>query len=164
MKKVFIIIVFLIVFIGNVFSQQKQAITMDVFPMIEGAFEKNFGFGLFFEIKLNNYIATVMEFNVYTNFKKDITYSFIGHGRIYPLDTAINKLFFDMGLGYRRSKWETDNVHCLTGSLTTGWKFILGKGFILEPSIGAWHNLLTLAGETSHNWAPIVGAEIGWAF
>jgi hypothetical protein len=147
---------------GN--TSQKQAIILDIFPMIEGSFEGNFGFGLFYEIKIDNYFTAVVEFNIYTDFKNKINYGFIGHGRVYPFKTVLDKIFFDIGVGYNRSIWEDDNVHCLVGSITTGWKFIFGKGFLLEPSLGLWHNLYTFSGETSHNFAPIVGVGFGWGF
>jgi hypothetical protein len=179
MKKLFAVILLMFLAFGYAFpqesnnglfdlssgtSKQKQAIIFDIFPMLEGSFEGNFGFGLFYEIKIASYVSLVMEFNTYTNFKKNITYSFIGHGRVYPFETTLDKLFFDAGFGYRRSRWETDNVHALTGSLATGWKFIFDNGFLLEPSIGFWHNLYTISGDTSHKFAPIVGTGLGWAF
>ena len=105
-----------------------------------------------------------MEFNVYTNFKENINYGFNTHGRIYPFETTLDKLFLDIGMGYRKSKWELDNVHCLVGSFTAGWKFLFDKGFLIEPSLGFWHNIYTFSGETSHNFVPIVGTGIGWSY
>jgi hypothetical protein len=155
----------------NVFAQdelntsQKFSIMVDMFPAIEGAFEDNTGCGLFFETRINNYFSAVLEFNFYKNLSnEDISAVVIGHCRVYPFKTTIGKAFYDIGIGYRRDKWEADDANCLVASLSAGWKFILGKWFVIEPNIGFWNNMFILKGETSDSHAPIVGVNLGVAF
>jgi len=170
MKKIIVMACFAVCICNTAFSQEKNtsqkfSVMVDIFPAIEGAFEGNTGFGLFFETKINNYFSGVLEFNFYKNLSnKDVNFVVMGHSRIYPFETTIGKAFYDIGIGYRRGKWETDDIHCLIGSLSAGWKFILGKNFVIEPNIGFWNNLFTFKGETANTHAPIVGVNLGAAF
>ena len=156
---------------GNTFAQeewntsQKFSIMVDIFPAIEGAFEGNTGFGLFFETRINSYFSAVLEFNFYKNLSnKDLNFVIMGHGRIYPFKTTISKAFYDVGIGYRRGKWVTEDIHCMLVSVSAGWKFIIGKGFVIEPNIGFWNNIFTFKGETSNTHAPIVGVNLDVVF
>ncbi|MDR0302575.1 MAG: hypothetical protein LBI04_09735 [Treponema sp.] len=171
MKKTAFVVLLVGLIFGNVFAQeefntpQKFSIMVDIFPAIEGAFEGNTGLGIFFETRINNYFSAVLEFNFYKNLSNsDMNTVVIGHGRIYPFKTTIGKAFYDLGIGYQRSKWETDDIHSLVGSLSAGWKFILGDVFVIEPNIGFWNNLVTFKGESSNPHAPIVGVNMGVAF
>jgi len=171
MKKIIFVLLLISLILGNVFAQeewntpQKLSIMLDLFPAIEGAFEGNTGFGIFFEARINNYFSAVVEFNFYKNLSnKDVNLVAIGHGRIYPFKTTIGKAFYDLGLGYRRGKWETDDIHALIVSSTAGWKFILWKGFVIEPNIGFWSNIVAFKGEAENTHAPIIGINLGWAY
>jgi len=145
-------------------SEKSQTIMGDIFPMIEGPFEGYCGYGLFYERRISRVFSALIENNLYTNFKEDITWGVVAHGRVYPFRAAIGGLFFDIGTGYRRNKRDEDNVHCVVSSLTTGWKFIADNGLTIEPSLGAWYNVYTLTGNSSVNLAPIVGLAFGWSF
>lgn len=147
-------------------TPQRFSVTLDIFPAIEGAFEGNTGLGIFFETRLRNNFSLVSEFNFYVNpDNDDINLTAIAHGRLYPFGTTIGKAFYDLGVGYRRGKWEDDDdIYALIITLSAGWKFIVGRGFVIEPNIGFWNNLATLKGEAENTHAPIVGVNFGWAF
>jgi len=171
MKKAVLALLMSGLVLGNTFAQeewntsQKFSIMLDLFPAIEGAFEGNTGLGIFFEARISNYFSAVVEFNFYKNLSnEDLNLVAIGHGRIYPFKTTIGKAFYDLGIGYRRGKWETEDIHVLIGALSAGWKFVMGKGFIIEPNVGFWTNIVAFKGEPAVTHAPIVGANLGWAF
>ena len=171
MKKVVFVLIFVTFVFRNTFAQeewntsQKFSIMVDIFPAIEGAFEGNTGLGLFFETRINEYFSTALEFNFYKNLSnKDLNFVIMGHGRIYPFKTTIGKAFYDIGIGYRRGKWEIEDIHFMLVSLSAGWKFIMGKGFVIEPNIGFWNNIFTFKGEAENTHAPIIGVNLGWAF
>lgn len=171
MKKTAFVALLVALMLGSAFAQeewnssQRFSVMLDVFPAIEGAFEGNTGLGLFFEARINNYFSAVSEFNFYVNpSNDDLNLVALAHGRIYPFKTTIGKAFYDIGIGYRRGKWEADDVHALIASLSAGWKFIMGKGFIIEPNVGFWSNIVEFKGEAENTHAPIVGVNFGWAF
>lgn len=171
MRKTIFVLLLVGLVLGNAFAQnewntsQRFSIMVDIFPAIEGAFEGNTGFGLFFETRINQYFSTVLEFNFYKNLSNDdLNLVVLAHGRIYPFETTIGKAFYDVGIGYRRGRWDTDNIDVLIASLSAGWKFIVGKGFVIEPNIGFWSNIITFQGEAENTHAPIVGVNLGWAF
>ena len=91
----------------------------------------------------------------------------MGYGRLYPFQTTIGKLFTVVGFGYRSSSLlETtiEDVQCLEISASTGWKFIIGKGFIIEPSVGYRQNIHTFSGKESHKGGITLNIGFGWAF
>lgn len=179
LKKVSILFIVMCSLIGSVFAQenqekavypylestQKQSIMIDVFPVIEGAFEGNTGIGIFYERKMNSYFSSLIEFNFYSNLSNDdLNYVIMAHGRVYPFKTALGKSFYNIGIGYRNSKWENNETTFMLLSLSAGWKFIVGRGFVIEPNVGFWANLMTLSGKASVTHAPIIGVIFGWAF
>lgn len=178
MKTSFIIVVITFLSYTNVFSQNKnevfnlkpgkttqnQAVFIDLFPSMEGVWEGKIGAGLFYERYISSYFSLVGEANFYTDFDDETAYSFLGHGRMYPFRTTLGKLFADAGLGYRRSTLEKDNVRCLEISASAGWKFILGKGFIIEPNVGYRQNIHTLKGHESQKGGITLNIGLGWAF
>ncbi|MBX9049641.1 hypothetical protein HCH04_15110 [Bacteroides thetaiotaomicron] len=183
MKKNPIILLLLLISCGPVFSQnssansslnsksakieQKNAVFIDLFPLMEGVWEGKAGAGLFYERQISNYFSIVGEANFYTDFKDETAYSFMGHGRVYPLKTSIGKLFADAGFGYRSSSLiETviEDVKCLEISASAGWKFIIGNGFIIEPSVGYRQNIHTFSGQESHKGGMTINVGFGWAF
>jgi hypothetical protein len=98
------------------------------------------------------------------------------HGRYYIFKTALDKLFVDLGLGYEYYgyKYEYDlwgkhydygyNVSSLTITPKAGWKFIFGKGWVVEPSLG--YTIGIGIGKTgAHKSGGFnVGLGLGWAF
>lgn len=177
MKKSFIItLAFLLS--ANIFAQsndstfnlqsgrttQKQAIFIDIFPSLEGVWEGKAGAGLFYERSIHNYFSLVGEANFYTDFDDETSYSFIGHGRMYPFQTTIGKAFADLGLGYRRSTLEKDDVHCMDAFASAGWKFIIGKGFIIEPNVGYRQSIYTIKGHEDQKGGITLNLSLGWAF
>lgn len=178
MKRRFFIIALIFLSGTNVFSQnnkgvfsltsgrtaQKQAVFIDLFPSMEGVWEGKAGVGLFYERYIYSYFSLVGEANVYTDFDNETAYSFIGHGRVYPFKTTLGKLFVDAGLGYRRSTLEEDNVHCLDLLASAGWKFLMRKGFIIEPNIGYRQNIHTLKGHEVKKGGITLNIGFGWVF
>lgn len=179
LKKASIVFILMCSLIGRVFAQenqekvlypyqestQKQSILIDIFPAIEGAFEGNTGIGMFYERKINSYFSSLIEFNFYSNLSNDdLNYVIMAHGRVYPFKTTLGKSFYNIGIGYRSSEWEDNETTFLLLSLSAGWKFIVGRGFVIEPNVGFWANIMTLSGEPSVTHAPIIGINFGWAF
>lgn len=178
MKRSSFIIVLVFLSTTNVFSQtnkgafsltsgrtaQKQAVFIDLFPSMEGVWEGKAGAGLFYERYIYSYFSLVGEANVYTDFDNETAYSFIGHCRVYPFKTTLEKLFVDVGLGYRRSKLEEDNIHCLDLSASVGWKFLTNKGFFIEPNIGYRQNIHTLKGHEVKKGGITLNFAFGWVF
>jgi hypothetical protein len=99
------------------------------------------------------------------------------HGRYYIFKTALDKLFLDLGLGYEyygrtyesNSDWNY-SVSSLTITPKVGWKFIFGKGFVVEPAfgwtIGIGLNKPDVSSGVSLYTAggPSIGVGLGWAF
>lgn len=179
MKNVIVILVLSLIVCGNVCAQnrtfrlksgktaQKQAIFIDLFPSMEGVWEGKAGAGLFYERRINSSFSVVGEANFYTDFKDETAYSFMGHGRYYPFKTVVGKLFTDVGFGYRSSSLQEttiEDVKCLEASASAGWKFILGKGFIIEPSFGYRRNIYTFSGDESEKGGVTINLGFGWAF
>lgn len=142
----------------------KQAAFIDIFPSLEGIWEGKAGAGLFYERSIHTYFSLVGEANFYTDFGGESTYSFIGHGRVYPLQATRGKIFTDVGLGYRRSTLEEDNVHSLDVCASVGWKFRLSKGFLMEPNVGYRQSLYTLKGHESQKGGITLNLSLGWNF
>jgi hypothetical protein len=186
MKKYIFILLLSLISCGTTFSQetnnslkggtfnlksgktaQKHALIVDLFPLMEGVWEGKAGAGFFYERRLSNYFSLVGEANVYSDFKDETAYSFFAHGRLYPSKTTIGKLFLDTGFGYRNSSLlETviEDVECLEIVGSVGWKFIMGKGFLIEPSVGYRQNIHTFSGRESHKGGITINIGFGWAF
>lgn len=183
MKKNFTILLLSLISCGNAFSQsssgskafdlhsgktsQKQALFIDLFPLMEGVWEGKAGAGFFYERRVSNHFSLVGEVNLYSDFNEETAFSILGHGRWYPSQTTIGKLFADVGFGYRNSSLvETviEDVSCLEISGSAGWKFIVGKGFIIEPAVGYRQNIHTFSGRESHKGGITINIGFGWAF
>ncbi len=182
----YILIIFLTLFCKTLFSQeqnnlfnikseetkQKQALFIDLFPLMEGVWEGKVGGGIFYERKISKYFSLVGEVNVYTDFDDETAYSFIGHNRFYPFQTTIGKFFINTGLGYRYStlinrdkeSLINDNIQCLELFASTGWKFIIKDSFIIEPSIGYRQNIFTFIGNEIQSGGITLNVSLGWAF
>ncbi len=182
----YVFVIFLMLFCESLFSQeqnnvfdiksentkQKQALFIDLFPLMEGVWEGKVGGGLFYERRMYKYFSFVGEMNFYTDFDDESVYSFAGHSRFYPFQTTIGKLFVNIGLGYRystlinreKNSLINDNIQCLVFFASTGWKFIIGKGFIIEPSIGYRQNIFTFTGHEAQSGGITLNVGIGWAF
>ena len=133
---------------------------------MEGVWEGKAGAGLFYERRISSHFSFVGEVNLYSDFDDETAFSVLGHGRWYPSQTTIGKLFADVGFGYRSSSLvETviEDVKCLEISGSAGWKFIIGKGFIIEPSVGYRQNIHTFSGRESHKGGITLNIGFGWA-
>lgn len=142
----------------------RQAVFVDLFPSLEGIWEGKAGAGLFYERSFHNSFSLLGEANFYTGFNHESACSFIGHIRMYPFRTVLRKAFADAGLGYRRSTLEEDNVHSLDICVSVGWKFVIGKGFLIEPNAGYRQSICTLKGYESQKGGLTLNIGLGWAF
>lgn len=142
----------------------KQAVFIDIFPSLEGVWEGKVGAGLFYERSIHRYFSLVGEANFYTDFDGESAYSFIGHSRMYPFQATLRNIFADIGLGYRRSTLEEDNVHSLDACASVGWKFIIAKGFVIEPNVGYRQSLYTIKGHESQKGGITINLSLGWTF
>ncbi len=153
-------------------TKQKQALFIDLFPLMEGVWEGKIGGGVLYEKRICNYFSLAGEMNFYTDFDDETAYSFIGHNRFYPFQTEIGKFFVNTGLGYRHStlinrdkkSFINDNIECLEFFASTGWKFIIDKGFIIEPSVGYRQNIFTFTGKEAQSGGITLNFGVGWAF
>jgi outer membrane autotransporter protein len=87
----------------------------------------------------------------------------------------LDKLFVDLGLGYDfyGYKWEYEisdtkyddsyDQSSLTITPKVGWKFIFGKGFVVEPSLGYTIGIALGDNHRSANGLNL-GVGLGWAF
>jgi hypothetical protein len=149
-------------------SPQKFGVMIDLFPMVNGITSGGIGLGFLYENYLNQYFSIVNEINFYTNFNKVIAYNILIHGRFYPLKTSLEKLYTDIGIGYRRRKSDydgsTDDIHSLVGIAKAGWKFKIGNNFIFEPGLGIRHNIYVFSGKENNNFGLIIPLVVGLTF
>ncbi|MDR2952008.1 MAG: hypothetical protein LBU82_02065 [Treponema sp.] len=149
-------------------SKQKNAIIIDLFPMIPGAngykFGEGIGFGIMYERKINPYFSVLGGGTFATNFNDDISYGFSSRFRVYPLKTANRQLFTDVSLIYTGNITEDDNIQTLSGMFSVGWNFIFRNGLVLVPGIFYRHKFVDITGIKPYNlgFGFIIG--IGWAF
>jgi hypothetical protein len=100
----------------------------------ERILNEHFSFQLTGDIAMNN--VTVAD----TNYAEDkhLEVDILAHLRYYPFNSALNKLFIDVGAGYTflslsSTKTATSNFFALQSMI--GWKFIINRIFI-QPWIG----------------------------
>ena len=125
------------------------------------------GAGFFYERTISNYFSLVAEVNLYSDFKDETAFTIMPHGRIYPFETTLGKLFADVGVGYRSSSLvETaiEDVKCIDVSASAGWKFVFGRGFVFEPSVDYRRSVHTFVGKESHPGGITINMAFGWAF
>jgi hypothetical protein len=149
-------------------SEQKNAIVIDLFPMIPGAngykFGEGIGFGIMYERKINPYFSVLAGGTFATNFNDDISYGFSSRFRVYPFKTAIRQLFTDVSLIYTRNITEDDNIQTLSGMFSVGWNFIFRNGLVLVPGVFYRHKFMDITGIKPYNFGFGFIMGIGWAF
>ncbi|GHV80362.1 hypothetical protein AGMMS49944_21530 [Spirochaetia bacterium] len=174
-------------------TEQKNAVFLDVGTMLSYLIRGGFGVGVGYErpfgdswsglihVALGGYTYDTSSWysdaeNSAFSFQIDV------HGRWYFFKTALDKAFVDLGLGYdlysRTYKYKYSgrsydfgyNQSSLSITPKAGWKFIFGKGFVVEPSlgytIGIPLNAPTL-GSGVTGYVPsyfTIGVGLGWAF
>jgi hypothetical protein len=194
MKKLFSIVVFMSLLVIPVFAQTKSrfAVTLDPFPLIVGPIFGGFGIASSFEwapIRLFStrlevyYLGIRYETSVYeyiedeasstykTNDIQGSYFKIYGEGRYYPLKTAPQGLFLNLGLGFMSleidnsvSTEEDSDFKTFFGDLGLGYKITFNRktklAFFLEPSI-KYHVPFTMNKEI-HS---ITGVLLGvWGF
>jgi hypothetical protein len=175
MKRFLVTVLFSLNLLGMAFGQetvekstQKYGIMVDLYPMINGITSGGIGLGFLYENYLNQYFSVVGEINFYTNFDKTIAYNILAHGRLYPLKTSIEKLYTDIGIGYRRRKSDydgsTDDIHSLIGIAKVGWKFKIGNNFFFESGLGVRYNIYVFNGKENYNFGFNIPLVAGLTF
>jgi len=172
MKKLILFLVSFLCTFLNIFgedtSNKEHTVYIDLFPMVNGIVSGGIGLGIGYEHSLGQYFGIGGEFLFVSNFNDVFSYNIIMNGKFYPIQTKIGNLFIDAGLGYRRRKSNfdgaNDDIHCLVGVAHTGWKFILGKGFVLEPGFGIRYDFITFSGDEAFKFGLNILLKIGWTF
>jgi len=178
--KYFIFLVILLA--GNLFAennvQQKNAVSIDFGTLIWDLSSGGFGLGASYERPIHNMFSVLGHFSY--SYHDWNYFAFEAHGRWYPLETAFEKLFADICLGYGLF-WDnynnTDNdwaVNTMKISTKAGWKFIFCDRFFAEPIIGfgfpfiITDNRSDLSGVSSDklkiSWGLGIGLNVGLAF
>ncbi|GHV53962.1 hypothetical protein AGMMS49579_13670 [Spirochaetia bacterium] len=165
-------------------TEQKNAVFLDVGTLATYLMAGGFGGGVGYERAFGNSFSGLIHAGA-----GGFTYDILGskntafafeidvHGRWYFFKTSLDKAFIDLGLGYEyygytyenASSWNW-NQSSLTITPKAGWKFIFGKGFVLEPSIGYTIGIglgtPEIRGDVStHNASGLaIGVGLGWAF
>ena len=124
-KKIIILLLFF-TFVSNLSfgdeNRQKIFIGIDGtgLNIIGLVFEYSFvnSFSIIGEIHFNNPVGAEFGLNIY--------------GRYYVLEN-MNKLYFDLGLGYFGNFIKTN---CFMIEPRFGWRFLIGNHFVLEPHLG----------------------------
>ncbi|GMO20927.1 MAG: hypothetical protein Pg6A_07870 [Termitinemataceae bacterium] len=103
------------------------------------------------------------------------------NGRYYFFGSAVDKLFFNFGLGFTYASWtwkydidglddETIGWGALTIPLYVGWKFIIGPGFVAELDLGyrvgvGLFKPSSIYGDYKPSFGGLLyGLRLGWAF
>ncbi|MDR1072144.1 MAG: autotransporter outer membrane beta-barrel domain-containing protein [Treponema sp.] len=156
-----------------------NAIFVDFGSTIIAALAGGFGIGLGYERGLTNNFSTLINASYIGFTVKDSTQDtkFLGasaglHARYYPLSGAVKRWFIDVGGNYSYiaiTYGDKVDSHIFEVGALTGWKFVFGGGFFLEPGVGyrfIFGDVNTPAGSASV--APTSGVTwrfgMGWAF
>jgi hypothetical protein len=149
MKKKMVSLVIAAALTGSVFAQEENAnaIFIDFESLITGLSVGGFGLGLGYERALTESISALGILGA-IGFKKNADgisaydteyFGFYGdiHARYYPLKSAVNKLFIDIGAGYSHISVEygekaTSDVFGI--GVRVGWKFSKRPVFF-EPAV-----------------------------
>ncbi|GHT79514.1 hypothetical protein FACS1894130_08440 [Spirochaetia bacterium] len=177
-------------------TEQKNTVFVDVGTfftyLIAGGFGGGVGFERSFGDSFSGLIHAAAGGYTYTaylgNTPSAFAFQIDVHGRWYFFKTALDKLFLDVGLGYDFYSYTnkyTDidywtgeretvdagyNTSALTISPMLGWKFILGKGFVIEPAFGYTIGIgldspTIYGGATTYSASRFnIGLGLGWAF
>jgi hypothetical protein len=166
------------------FSQEAEnAVFVNFGSTLVGVLAGGFGVGLGYERGLSDHLSVQAVFSYIgfstkgSQFIADTEYLGIGfeaHARLYPLGTAVQGLFLDVGGEYSYISVEFNEKlesSIFRAEAKAGWKFVFGggSGFFLEPGVcyGIIFGELKLpAGAAS---VPAVGGlgfwlGMGWAF
>ncbi|MDR3000609.1 MAG: hypothetical protein LBU89_05020 [Fibromonadaceae bacterium] len=166
-KQCLLVICFLILCV-KVFSEENNAIIVDLFPMVPGAngydFGEGIGIGISYERKLHQHFSILGGSTFSTNFKNDLSYSLLSRFRVYPFESAIRYLFTDAAIIYASNYNETENIQTLSGMASLGWNFILSNSLVLVPGTFFRHKIIDIIGVKPHNYGFGLIMGIGWTF
>jgi hypothetical protein len=190
MKKLILVLVLATVVTGGLFAQtfeslfnlgsgptrQKNAIFVDISPLLTGLFAGGFGLGLGYERDILPNVSVLVHGDFLTFKVLAVTFGAFDidfHGRWYPFNTAIDKLFIDVGIGYGSTSYDSTawkgSQSILSIGAKAGWKFILSSGFVVEPQLG-WTFASFVAEDMPSGYVPVSvggfgwGIGLGWAF
>jgi hypothetical protein len=145
-KKIAAVLVLTVLLSNAAFAQKakRNAVFVDVGPLIEGLIFGGFGLGVGYERALTDYWTVLGHGDYESILGGDLWALDIDvHGRYYfQLGPAVAGLFADLGLGYGLLSWkglfrdETVTASAFTISAKVGYKYIFRPGFFLEPAVG----------------------------
>jgi len=173
-KRVFFLLFLITFLVQEIFAesyednvQQKNAVSIDFGTLIWDLSSGGFGLGASYERPINNMFSALGHFS-YSNHDWNY-FAFEAHGRWYPLETAFERLFADICLGYGLF-WDNDwAVNTMKISTKAGWKFIFCDRFFAEPIMGFGFPFVITdnridSSERLASWGLGIGLNIGWAF
>ena len=151
MKRIIFLLFFIFVVIFSAFSQEKEkqlnnAPFINFGPLLTGIMNDGFGITLGYEVAplkqfsvVNS--ATFLQYQVDAdNQNTDIlTVGYNLVGRLYPLSSAVDKLFIGCGFNYTFIHGEINekkNGNMWSPVIELGWKFIFPHNFFAELSLG----------------------------
>jgi hypothetical protein len=185
MKRIILLPVFVFVIHFSTFSQEKanqlkNAPFVNLGPLLTGALNDGFGITLGYEIAPLKQLSVVnsvtfLQYYVDTGNKNTdiLTVGYNLVGRLYPLSSAVDKLFLGVGFSYIFTYGEINekkngNIWCPV--VESGWKFIFPMNFFTELSL-AYKPKFSADVDTSkygpNNPEPQrleYGISLGWAF
>jgi len=151
--------------------QPKNAVSIDFGTLIWDLSSGGFGLGASYERPVNNMFSVLGHFS-YSNHDWN-SFAFEMHGRWYPLETAFDKLFADICLGYGLF-WDDWAVNTMKISTKAGWKFIFCDRVFVEPIMGFGFPFIITdnrndssgasGDELKISWGLGIGLNIGLAF
>lgn len=164
----FPIIILAIVININVFSQEKNAISIDLGTILWDLNNDGFGIGASYEKSVHEMFSMMGHISYSSQEWEYFALEF--HGRWYPFKTSLGKFFTMMNLGYglfvdTNSK-ENSYIHTLKLSSKIGWKLIFNNGQFIEPTVG--YGFPFVLSENKNNLDISsglgIGLNLGWVF
>ncbi|GHV89301.1 hypothetical protein AGMMS50267_16610 [Spirochaetia bacterium] len=168
-------------------TAQKSTIFVDVGTTLRYLMYDGIGGGVGYEKSFGDtwtgLIHAAAGLYTYSSIQSAFAFQIDVHGRYYIFKTALDKLFVDLGLGYdfykytheytsydgEKYDWGYDQSS-LTITPKVGWKFIFGKGFVVEPAFGYTIGIgitkpdVNSAAKTYTASGLNFGIGLGWAF
>jgi hypothetical protein len=161
LRKIFVVVLVLLMGAGTVFAQQaapaqtpdtpkerKNAISLDLFPLFKGFIASDSDSDtFFFNASLNYERLVAPHFSIGAQLDlapgkvSDNDYMYFGlsaFGRYYPMSENFEKFFLGVGLGFNSESIDIslfDDVTGLTVALKAGYKLITSKNIYIEPSM-----------------------------
>jgi hypothetical protein len=151
MKKIVILVLLTLCLVAGL-SAQTISVGLDTIPLFKGIIWSDsdqdnslFALSPVFEYRIAPHYSIGAGADLWFGeyWKKDFFYfGLAAHGRWYPLDAGLSKLFLDAGLGFNMLSIDGDKADSehggftgLTVGLKAGWKHRITGNFFVEPSM-----------------------------